>query len=40
MNSLSIFGIQFALSLIICVILAKWYAAPWLQKKSAETALA
>ena len=35
----AIFGLQFLLSLIVYVLIAKWYVAPWLAGKPVEQAL-
>ncbi len=39
MDALSIFGLQFVLSLIVYALLAKWYVAPWLAEKPIHQAL-
>ena len=39
MNTLAIFGLQLALSLLVYALLAKWYVAPWLADKPMEHAL-
>jgi hypothetical protein len=39
MNTLTIFGLQFFLSLLVCGLLAKWILAPWLNEQSASQAL-
>ncbi len=35
----AVFGLQFLLSLIVYVLIAKWYVAPWLAAKPVEQAL-
>ena len=35
----AIFGLQFLLSLVVYVLIAKWYVAPWLAGKPVEQAL-
>ncbi len=39
MDQNAIFGLQFLLSLIVYVLIAKWYVAPWLAGKPVEQAL-
>jgi len=39
MDALSIFGLQFVMSLILCSLLAKWFLAPWLKEKTQSQAL-
>ncbi len=39
MDSLTIFGLQFGLSMVVCGLLAKWYVAPWLAKQPTHQAL-
>ena len=39
MNPETIFGLQFALSIFVYALFAKWYAAPWLAGKSLRVAL-
>ena len=39
MNTLTIFGLQFILSLIVFSLLAKWYVVPWLAKQPIRQAL-
>ena len=39
MDQNAIFGVQFLLSLIVYVLIAKWYVAPWLAAKPVEQAL-
>ena len=39
MDILLIFVLQFVLSLLVVGLLARWYATPWLAKKSLEVAL-
>ena len=39
MDTLAIFGLQFALSLVVYALLAKWYVAPWLAEKPLNQAL-
>ena len=39
MNTLAIFGLQLIMSLILCTLLAKWFLAPWLNKKTQSQAL-
>ncbi|MEM9483136.1 MAG: hypothetical protein AAGA83_05540 [Cyanobacteria bacterium P01_F01_bin.116] len=39
MDALTIFGLQFALSLVVYALLAKWYLLPWLAKKPTHQAL-
>ena len=39
MDTLSIFGLQFALSLVVFGLLAKWYVLPWLAQYSTRQAL-
>ncbi len=39
MDTLAIFGLQFFLSLVVWVLIAKWLLAPWLEKKSQHDAL-
>ena len=40
MDTQAIFGLQFGLSLVLWSLIAKWWLAPWLQKKSQHQALA
>lgn len=39
MNTVAIFGLQLILSLILYSLLAKWFLAPWLAKKTQSQAL-
>ena len=39
MESATIFGLQFLLSLIVYALIAKWYVAPWLAAKPVDQAL-
>ncbi len=39
MNTLAIFGLQIIMSLILYSLLAKWFMAPWLNKKTQSQAL-
>ncbi len=39
MDILAIFGLQLVLSLIVYVLMAKWYVAPWLAEKPIHQAL-
>jgi hypothetical protein len=39
MEPINIFGLQFAMSLIVFALIARWYAAPWLAEKPAAIAL-
>ena len=39
MNTLTIFGVQLVISLLVYALIAKWYAAPWLAKKPIHLAL-
>ncbi len=39
MDTLTIFGLQFILSLIVLSLLAKWYVVPWLAKQPIHQAL-
>jgi hypothetical protein len=39
MDTLAIFGLQFAMSLILVSLLAKWFLAPWLKEKTQSQAL-
>ena len=39
MNTQSIFGLQFVLSMLVIALLAKWVLAPWLAKQSQREAL-
>lgn len=39
MNTLSIFGLQFVLSLLVFGLLAKWYVLPWLAQYATRQAL-
>ena len=39
MSVLTVFGLQFFLSLVLCVLLAKWFLAPWLNEKTQSEAL-
>ena len=39
MEILGIFSLQFVLSLIVCTLIARWYAAPWLADKALYPAL-
>ena len=40
MNTLSIFGLQLTLSVLVFALLAKWHLAPWLSKMPIHAALA
>jgi len=39
MDTLSIFGLQFVMSLVLCGLLAKWFLGPWLKDKTQSQAL-
>jgi hypothetical protein len=39
MDTLTIFGLQFVLSLVVYALFAKWYVSPWLAGKSLHVAL-
>ena len=39
MSVLTVFGLQFFLSLVLCGLLAKWFLAPWLKQKTQSEAL-
>ncbi len=39
MSVLTVFGLQFFLSLVLCGLLAKWFLAPWLKEKTQSEAL-
>jgi hypothetical protein len=39
MDTLSIFGLQFVMSLMLFSLLAKWFLAPWLREKTPSQAL-
>ena len=39
MDTLTIFGLQFLLSLLLCGLLAKWIVTPWLKEKTQSQAL-
>ena len=39
MDALAVFGLQLALSLILCSLLARWFLAPWLKEKTRSQAL-
>ncbi len=39
MDTLTVFGVQLVLSLIVYALLAKWYVMPWLAKKPIHLAL-
>ena len=39
MDTLTIFGLQFVLSLVVYALLAKWYLIPWLAKKPTDQGL-
>ena len=39
MDTLSIFGLQFVLSLVVYALLANWYVVPWLAEKPTHQAL-
>ena len=39
MDTLTIFGVQLTLSLIVYALIAKWYVSPWLAEKSIYLAL-
>ncbi|MEM9092709.1 MAG: hypothetical protein AAGC93_28770 [Cyanobacteria bacterium P01_F01_bin.53] len=39
MDTLTIFGVQFSLSLVVCGLLAKWYGLPWLAQYPTRQAL-
>ena len=39
LDQAAIFGLQFLMSLIVYVLIAKWYVAPWLAGKPVEQAL-
>ena len=39
MDTLTIFGLQFVLSLVVYALLAKWYVMPWLAKQPTHQAL-
>lgn len=39
MSPLDIFGLQFAISVVVFALVAKWYVAPWLAGKPANQAL-
>ena len=39
MDTLSIFGLQFFLSIVLCGLLAKWFLVPWLRDKTQREGL-
>ena len=39
MDTLTIFGLQLVLSLIVYALLAKWYVTPWLAEKTIDEGL-
>ncbi len=39
MSMLTVFGLQFFLSLVVCSLLAKWFIAPWLKEKTQRESL-
>ena len=39
MNTLTIFGLQFSLSLLVFGLLAKWHLSPWLERQAPQQAL-
>ncbi len=39
MSALTVFGLQFSLSLVLCGLLAKWFLATWLNEKTQSEAL-
>ncbi len=39
MDVLAIFGLQFALSLVVFSLMAKWFVVPWLARRPREEAL-
>ena len=39
MNTLTIFGTQFVLSLVVVTLVAKWFVTPWLARKPLHVAL-
>ncbi len=39
MSALTVFGLQFSLSLVLCGLLAKWFLAPWLNEKTQSEGL-